>query len=324
MPGSTGSDGSVWSLRPDGLFRLGSADTHEFDQVDIQSRPRRDAVVRPDGTLWWSNGRSLYTLDPSAPDIRRVELGSRKGYSIKLDSDGTVWATWITGAQRLRVGRIEDGKWVRAQADEVPGRQGNDYRLVAAPDGSVGLWLHGLGGLHRLDGSEWLSWQQLEPAHDDDVGFEVLEAEVGPDATLWALLRTPNGSSTTLARLDDAGWQQWNTDEVPFPGDHFGGEPALLEVAPDGSVWFGPYGARDEHVFGCDGVASFDGDELRYHLRDLCVFDLEIVPNGAVWVLAGTYGGQTIIDENGGRFPSEPLAGPVRTYVIQPGAPADG
>ena len=75
----------------------------------------------------------------------------------------------------------------------------------------------------------------------------------------------------------------------------------LLAIAPDGGVWMNGHAG---------GVANFDGSTWTGYLTDLCVHDLDIGPDGAVWVRAGPY-------ERSGGFE---YWDPPDTYVITPEA----
>ena len=58
----------------------------------------------------------------------------------------------------------------------------------------------------------------------------------------------------------------------------------LLRVALDGTVW-----VRQPHRGAMrNGIHAFDGTSWKHYLEGDCVADLEIAPDGSVWVLTGT------------------------------------
>ena len=61
---------------------------------------------------------------------------------------------------------------------------------------------------------------------------------------------------------------------------------AGMEVAPDGSVWYGSGSPADT----CGGVARFDGVTPDRYLSGLCVEAIDITADGAVWLLASEAG----------------------------------
>ena len=94
-------------------------------------------------------------------------------------------------------------------------------------------------------------------------------------------------------------------------GDHYQGFRGFFDVAPDRSIWGNPRHA-DIHSSGteCDGIATFDGRAMTYYLRDLCIYAMDIAPDGTVWLQAGAYRAEP------GESLGEWRPGPIHTYVI--------
>lgn len=75
---------------------------------------------------------------------------------------------------------------------------------------------------------------------------------------------------------------------------------------PDGSAWVNATiaaacGATGTGVRSCDGVARFDGETWQPFLGGSCIADLDLAPDGSVWVVA-----------------LDPVSQEVGTYVIRP------
>ena len=312
-----GLDGSVWLTWPDGLFRLGQDATHAWYRPKNQAWRVDDTEVGPDGTLWTVRGgrsQQLMSFDGHGWSVRKQGIPNRDVLGVEIQSDGTVWAAWENEPnKKARVGRLDGEDW-----DVLPGRvpgpgwlEGGG--LAVAVNRADEIWIQpDFVPVQRHDGKGWIGVET--PA-----GGQV-ELDVGPDGTVWLRLsedcgpgspgtswdeETQSGEScgpvpsSILARLRDGEWTRYDeSDGVPMLGDFgpYGVFPAFFEVAPDGRLWVNPFDPAVQTTgfdggevpeSGCQGVASFDGVALRSHLSHLCVYDLEISPDGDVWVLAG-------------------------------------
>ena len=130
-------------------------------------------------------------------------------------------------------------------------------------------------------------------------------------------------TSSALARHDDDGWTVFTVEDgVPQMGwQPWGG--GFLRAAPDGTVWVtttiddvmagGMYDG--EPYQSCDGLAHFDGTAWRHHLEGMCVWALDIAPDGVAWVQAAKADTTTTPEPQAG----EPVE-PIQTYVIDPDA----
>ena len=171
--------------------------------------------------------------------------------------------------------------------------------------------------LHRHDGNDW------QVVMTPDAGGE-MRADAAPDGTLWVGLSTECGPGTPgnavgeycigasdlLARFDGTDWEVFDaSDGIPRTGHHYRMFWGFFEAAPDGSVWFDPTVADEELVDSdCDGVANFDGEAVRRYLRGMCIYAMDVAPDGAVWL----QGAQPAYDD----------PPPIDTYVITPEAVA--
>ncbi len=137
-----------------------------------------------------------------------------------------------------------------------------------------------------------------------------------PDWTLW-MRRSPS----TLARYENDGWTVYTSedDDVPQMGSMPEDTGGFLRAAPDGSVWVtttvdrGP--PPDDWPPACDGLAHFDGTTWTQYLDGMCVFAMDIAPDGKAWV-------QASLPDTG--TSAEPVRGdpvePIQTFVIKPDA----
>jgi hypothetical protein len=113
----------------------------------------------------------------------------------------------------------------------------------------------------------------------------IVPPRVGADGTTWVHLVTGNPPDDEcapdhihLARLDDEGWTAFSGPDGVVPLLSSGDSRALLRVDHSGAVWVRPM----ESPW---GVRVFDGRTWRGYLDGLGVDNMEIAPDGNVWVL---------------------------------------
>ena len=319
-----GHDGSVWLFEwPNRSVRLGEEAEYGWGG----SSPEYAVDVTSDGTLWRVDSAGSigsfdgHTWTEHTPAINSDDQWNQSTLEVGLD--GTIWSLAMDGylecsdparaeCKRTVLISLDDDRpptTTRGWSEIYDGPVAADA-LAVSPDGEV--WLMGVRGtqtsgevqvLLRHDGQEW---QVVEVPDGLRNAWAGQSFDIGADGTLWAAA----WNDDALARLDNMGWtiftesdgvRHWGTDGF-IPTDH-------LHVALDGSVWVNAVGAS----VSCGGVARFDGTTWSGHLADLCVHDIDIAPDGAVWVRAGTY-------ERRGGFENWD---PPDTYVITPEAVAD-
>jgi hypothetical protein len=310
---SIGADGSIWlSVRsgagvlsePTGtLARLGDpvsypvdglASAFDYGPVDLQ--------IGPDGSPWARTKAGLMHLEQDG----WVVLDGSTGRAYDIAPDGTIWqadsTSWISvpdGPVDL-AWRWAGSDWesppfdvdlaaaLGVDPDVITGHEVKGFR--AAPDGSVWAGLSvayrddlspnedGFGHLLlRFDGE---TWSVIDPMGIGSY-FDMEYFAVGADGTAWVYLDTGDDTDPHLARLSDGEWTVYSREDGVTPIGIRGEMPGYLEVAPDGTAWMhqlmdGP--GR------CRGVRSFDGKTWRRYLDGTCVVDLDIAPDGSVWV----------------------------------------
>jgi hypothetical protein len=290
-----GTDGSIWIATTTHdqagedtsatLVRLGDATTYPFFATPNWNPGNLSLQVAPDGSPWVL-ARVLARLTPSGWVIARKRPSGR--YDVA--PDGTVWMAGDSVIRLTPSGWAEDPIGVDLASalgvdPEVVGRR-EVKRFEAAPDGSVWVGLavryrdpspneDGFGHLLlRFDG---VTWSVIDPMGIGSY-FDMATFDIGADGTAWVYLDTGDETDPHLARLSDGEWSVFTSDDgVGIIGDR-GNVRGLLAVAPDGKAWM-----RDGY-FGCQGVRSFDGSAWRHHLDGICVGDLDIAPDGTVWV----------------------------------------
>ncbi len=285
-----------------------------------------DLEVGPHGIVWLSRHGWGGVEGDDLTTVYEDEISSFDGESwsvhlqpdgevvgVEVLQDGDVWGAWVSSyapRQQVTVARLGDAGW---EPLPVVLGDGGDLSMAASGDGGM-VWLLPGGGqrLQRYDGTGWE--EQTTP----DVGGE-MAADVAPDGTLWVGLsrdcgpgtpgNTPDGGYCiggydTLARFDGTDWEVFDaSDGVPPTGGHHMMFWGSLEAAPDGSVWFDPTVPQDEVVdTDCDGVANLDGSAVTRYLRGMCIYAMDVGPDGDVWLQAGQPGDD------------DPL--PIHTYVI--------
>jgi hypothetical protein len=296
-----GRDGSVWLLARGALTELGG------DVVGLprELRPRGGGFARAarseDGRLWWT-GRGLHVFDGAEWTTVRDEPGRGVIADVRIAPDGTVWVTWSQG-RRSRVGRIGADGW-----SGLPGSaSGFAARVGFSSDGPL-LSTGADGAVWRHDGSDW---NRLKLP-----GGELQAAAFGADGTTWVRLARDAdetaGSGSVLARRDGDGWRIFKgAHRIPASGSALTGF-GTHEVGPDGVLWF-PARDRDAGPVGdCDGLGRFDGRAMRWFLRDHCVHDISIGPDGGVWLIASREG-----EPDGGELTE---VGPIQVFYLPPDA----
>lgn len=279
-----GLDGTIWMLETDRLLRLDQPEQWSRDGVGSPDDPewvpgfRDDIQVAADGTVFTTSW-PIRSFDGTAWTLER------DGYLFSGQADGTIWAYgdgWIA--------RWQDGRWTEWSVQGVMG--GAPYPAAATPDGTV--WLGHfdperaadvgyLWTLARFDGTELT--EVMVPGAPDDVSPTLIAS--GPDGTLWVYLWSRAGAGY-LASLTSDGWTVFGpSDGVPVIRDFYQGALGFMVVGPGGRVWLTPQDEPGEDD--CGGVASFDGAEWTAFLEDVCVVDLDVAPDGSVWVQTAVF-----------------------------------
>jgi len=173
-----------------------------------------------------------------------------------------------------------DGDWhLFTPADGLPADA--DFRtLVAGPEATI--WAAGPGGVAYFDQGRWV-------LIDEQSATAIAS---GPDGTVWVGRGdglADEGEPEQLVALERSGdtWAVSRVEEHPF------GWADVLEVGSDGSLWLASHGGS--FFLGESGLARFDGrrwepiERLPGDFSSDFVFtvtDIEISPNGDIWVLA--------------------------------------
>ena len=315
-----GLDGSVWWFDRDGFFRLGDEAVHHWPKEFIPRPGQADIEVGPDGTVWLTGAFgvpgdteevAILSYDGQAWSKRwRGTADNRWADGVELRQDGTVWMAWSNQNGRVRAARLGEDGW-----EALPGNVASDnIRDVVVADGGgsdVRLTSYSSGQLHRHAGEGWVVEET------PDLSGDVKRAAVGPDGTLWVLLRV----GRRLLRHRPHRWQRLGGLRRRL------GLPRWVPTsrAPTGSsrsrrtatIWFTPMGEYGTNELGdrtgtlCDGIATFDGETVTRFLRRMCIYAMDIAPDGTVWLQAGRWGAS-------GQALRRQQTGPINTYVITP------
>ena len=322
-------DGSVWlSGIGDGqdLFHLGEERVFEgrvgrvgypyFMEVAPDGSLWTIDKVAPDGSRWSFDGpmgmvsidspTGIFSFDGERWTVRATTTDLL--YPLAVGPDGTVWVTvadpdkhcpasgadecWGTTLLRLE----DDGSLTTIEDwSDVHDGDASLLGLAVSPDGDV--WLVGWGG-ETKDGTEFAG----ALLRFDGEGWEAIPGPEGwapewpwlasgPDGTLWmdASRRVGDANSGELARYDDAGWTTFTDADGVEPWHDRTGYWGLMvppTVAADGSLWLVRFDDQ-----GCGGAAHYDGTTWTSYLAGYCIDDLDIAPDGSVWLEA--YDGDT-------------------------------
>jgi hypothetical protein len=323
---TTGLDGSVWIFGPESFFRLGDSRSHPSDRRSPDFLGTQ-VEVGDDGVVWSTGRRGDMTLRSFDGEGWQDRLEDVSAYDVA--TDGTVWVNTGTGLRRLG----PDG-WIRVGDPHLHlGGQGAAPRLWVSPvvhesfrrdlgpsnaeteiltwpgrcipgpdDCRLGLTLIGIasgggpyGGalpaeIHRVDmgdGGDWWILQRLEVPLAGVYGYHDPYPRT---RTIDYLVHVEGGPMTIYT----------NDEGIPEMTIFYDWGPGFMSAAPDGSVWLTPGGGPEP--WGCDGLANFDGQTWTRYLRGICIYALDVAPDGTAWAQGGTWDGMT--------------PGPVETFAI--------
>jgi len=299
-----GQDGSiwveVWAEYDEGLIQLGEQGTLD-PQLELWDWGAEDFEVASDGTVWAVMGTeqevALRSHDGQAWTTHRVvDRNDGPGFDdVEIASDDVVWAYLKDGGIGYLAGdgtTWHDAGW---PVTRQPSRYHSPWFTPIGTEAWVAdeqdLW-------HYADGQ----WQQIDHGK--------LETGALPSGALWD--RDLYADPQYLYRHDETGSRRWDFAEQDMrpAGWHWG----KYDVAPDGNYWAGWPVVVPEEAIRCVGISRFDGLAWEQHLPGECIGDMDIAPDGSVWLIAweGPY--------NMSGWPADG-AGP-NLYVITPEAVA--
>lgn len=240
-------------------------------------------LSKHDGKIWIGTyGGGLSVLDPEAGTWKSYNIPDGMGDAFVYDTlkmaNGDVWiATW-SGANRIRGGALDDfEKWDLFTVANTGGGLPNDWVYGLAPGRDGEVWMATEGGLARYADGEWTNWTHAE-------GLGAPLAEVEDDLAFGS---DPGEVSSHHARQKAE--QGLGEVKVAYNPNYI----VAIDVAPDGAVWVGTWGA---------GLNRFDGETwttwtVQDGLPGNHVFSLHVDARGRVWV--GTNAGLARYDEGG-------------------------
>jgi signal transduction histidine kinase/ligand-binding sensor domain-containing protein len=229
------------------------------------------SLLDRDGQLWTSDDQGRLTVadpDGGTTPVQLPEISAYNFNELLEDREGNVWvATRLGGLARVRRGRVD----VLSTADGLAERT-----VYALTQDSTGAWwiANRRGGLDRLT-EQGVQHLELVPA-----GYHRPAATMFEDRErrLWVASR---GGSVFLHR-DGAFEPQFSRSQVPS-------KVRSIEQDGSGRIWFG----------GDQGLASFDGTEVRQH--DLKGGSVSVLARGpGDTLVAGTSDGRIFLGKNGG------------------------
>ena len=316
-------DGAVWVLDDTGMFEVGKAKTRSLTG-EPPVRGYDDVEIAPDGTIWrvGTPTAGLSTLHSfNGTKWRRDHLPGVAAFAVEVRPNGTVWATWAPpvgadpqGLAPAKLGRWDGREWTTFDLRGVQAAYGRPLAVTGRNE----VWLccrtKSSGDRQRLVHFDGRRFRVVaDPAPQAGRPDAPVLIDASPDGTLWM-----RRSSSTLARHDDRGWTVFTSeaDGVPQMGWMPEGTGGFLRAAADGGVWVSTTTSReppDDWAAACDGVAHFDGESWRRYLADMCVFAIDVDPDGRAWVQASL--------QDTGTSPA-PVVGepvePIQTFVIDP------
>jgi len=296
-------NGAVWLDAGSTLIKLGDPDS-----FPMPSSHWPDLKVSPDGTLWARTGSatSIGRLEGDGwSEMAGLDTGMEGAPRWDFAPDGTVW----TGRSQARVARLDASGWQdypidldsfdldlqqlrEAYGDDTAGQRPYFEDLRVGANGDVWAALSVNDGafasmiLLRYDGEAW--------SVEDPLGlggyYTVDLLDVGPDGTMWVYLEAGRDARNEpeghyLARLADDRWtvfsEEDGVEQLVWRAENYG----LLRVDHDGAVWVRPQDGGSQG----QGVRVFDGKTWRQYLDGHDVIDMEVAPDGRVWVLTSDH-----------------------------------
>lgn len=316
---------AVWVFDDSGMFELGRKKTRSL-KGEPPVRSTDDIEIAPDGTMWRvgiprAGVGTIHSF--KGGKWRRDYLPRRMSvFGVELEPNGTAWALWAppVGADPQGLAPTKMGKWTgkRWKVFDLPKVKAS-YGRQFAVTGTDDVWI-------CCKDKPWTSEQQrllhfdgktfdvvADPAPQPERILSPLLIDGASDGTLWM-----RRSESVLARHNDDGWTVYTADDgVPQMGWMPEATGGFLRAAPDGSVWVSTTLDRgeppDDWPPACNGVARFDGATWTEFLGGMCVFALDVAPDGRAWVQAALPDIATTAEP----VPGEPIE-PIQTYVIDP------
>lgn len=243
-----------------------------------------NVAIAPDGRLWFLDNDGLDKIirlyDPRKQTFEAVEGGPRGALNtLAISADSNVWVG--TKIFCFEGCGIENGvgvydpdnkKWQNIKPTDWPAKL-EIFSSVAASDGSV--WFgteRGVSRYHPTDKS-WKHFTQQEGLN----GQTVHSAVVGPDGALWF------GTDMGVSRYDLTN-SQWSSLNLPEADTHLFGNPTVLQVAPDQTIWLSiTYAPRVLHRFDPSSGSWASYSQSDGLLSNL-VTDLVMENSGAIWI----------------------------------------
>ena len=288
---AVGPDGSVWvGTEYDGLFHCSPSGWWKVFTMENSPLPEDDVrslAVGNDGSLWvgfteglahYDSGKWELFGDEWFLDLLGVE-NLRDVENLAVAPDGALWAKVEILTEDYEGDAIIhfiSGKWEVFPSGNS-GLPDGICSLAVAPDGS--LWAGTGGGLaHYVSGQ----WEVVNGGNSGLPDGGVGSLAVAPDGSLWM------GFEGGLAHYASG---QWEVFDVPY------GVVRSLAVATDGSLWVGPYTPYgDERNPNWKPLAHFTSGQWEvFDMEnsglpgDSNVGSLATVPDGSLWVGAGSY-----------------------------------
>ncbi|MDA0748064.1 MAG: hypothetical protein O2954_16195, partial [bacterium] len=282
-------DGAIWfGLERGELVRFTMGKGEETwrlftaaDGLEVGTQPRIGQTR--DGVIWAisnNSGRGVNRFDGERwKTFKLSEYGGRDINNALLETrDGEFWIAGYSTLHRLR-----DGGWQVYGPPEVLIPPTRIVQLLEASDRAV--WIVGLGqgvvrwsagqtrwttyeglsfqcetpdgslwfisnddGVVRFTGDQWVRYGSEDGLLDTPVALVVTE-----EGTVWAAGSHARIAAT--ARFEGSRWTMWTHPRVSWGIDY-----RALYAAPDGAVWFGGTGER-EQAGQTGGVLRFKGGE---------------------------------------------------------------
>ena len=283
---------SIWAVTQNGVVQLIMDDNEDITAVnrltwDGSAFLRLDIETAPDGTVWASNGISLYQFD--GRQWREIgidqSLGISRLDSFTFDNNGRLWGAMslqgelLEDAQRIFLGWFENGvwQWDPVHSDSLP--QPNSLNEIAfAPDGR--LWAGGTNGISVFDAQQANFGKTV-------TGFRT------PIEQITDIAFKPDGTTLLTSRFENQFITIKNNEFefIPLPIVEASGAHSIV-VDDAGSIWIGSN----------QGVAKLSGSA--WETFQAAAFNVE---GGSTWLSVldsekywfGTSRGQLISYDSG-------------------------
>ncbi len=262
------SDGTIWGITINSLFRLRSGDIEVLEREGLLAGQYFDAAVQEKDVFWLATSEGLVRYAPLPWQTPKPMTGDGVPFhTIRQDERGTIWFGTAVGLVRQ-----EDGEWTHYEwpIEEEVFFQATD-RMVRLPSGHYVVDLN--RRLYRFD-PERGRFASIDIPRAQ-AGRVLGQVNDGSKAVVATRSLTSSNGAADIRLFDGESWSDFPDPQREGPER---GSWLFFEETSEGDYWLG----------GTEGIARYrDGDWTAFKLGDgrgtqaaLCMLERR---NGEIW-----------------------------------------